>query len=259
MFLALDVGNTNAVVGLFQQEHLLATWRLSTHPLVTADELRLKLHHLLTMEGYSLEDIQTVSVSSVVPQLNSAIEQAFKKIKPQFIDHNSPLSFEILADPKSQVGADRLVNAEAAIQYYGAPCIVLDSGTATTICAINERKQYLGGAIMPGLELSMRALAQNTAKLFNVTLTAPTHAIGSNTQDAIRSGIVLGYACMIEGLVNRFIKEMAPSNKVTVIATGGVSYVLKDLIPGIDIVDTNLTLKGIEYINRSSSYASTRY
>lgn len=248
MLLAIDVGNTNTVLGCFRGEHLEHTRRVSTHPLCTSDEFRAKLSTLFALDGLTLETFDAVVVSSVVPQFTAILRGAFKTSLLHVIDAKTPYSFSIKASPPEQVGADRLVNAEAVIREYGAPSIIVDSGTATTICALSRKGEYLGGAIMPGIELSVETLAKKTAKLFTIELLAPERAIGTNTSEALRSGILLGYASMIDGMVRRFKAELGEP-QVKVIATGGISQLLKGLTTELTHFDTDLTLKGIRYLH----------
>ena len=258
MYIAIDVGNSNIVVGILKKgsNEILHSLRISTYPYGTSDELMLKLNAFLKYSGLQLTDLHGAIVSSVVPVQSEIIAESLQKLKISplyYADAKAPLSFIISVPQPEQVGADRLVNAEAALKIYGSPCIVLDSCTATTLCAINEKNQYLGGAILPGLELSMQALAQKTAKLFTVDLTPPKHAIGNNTQDAIRSGLLFGYSEMLTGLIERFKSELHTDQKIKVIATGGISSRLKDLLPSVDYFDPDLTLKGLGFIYESIS------
>jgi type III pantothenate kinase len=250
MLLAIDVGNTNTVLGCFWDDTLKRTWRVSTHPICTADEFKIKLAALFKLEGIAMQAFDAVLVSSVVPSYTSMLRAAFKDSELHLINHQSPFSFHIKASPAAQVGADRLVNAEAAIQEYGAPCIIVDSGTATTLCAINSKKEYLGGAIMPGIELSIETLAKKAAQLFTIELTPPEKAIGTNTQEALRSGILLGYAEMVDGMVRRFKKELDTAD-IPVIATGGISELLRGLAQELQHFDKDLTLKGIAHLYES--------
>ena len=244
MLLAIDVGNTHTVLGCFWDKTLKKTWRLSTHPICTADEFRAKLSVLSKLEGIELEAFEGVVVSSVVPPFTAMLRSAFKTSTLHVIDHRTPFSFRIKAEPANGVGSDRLVNAEAVIREYGAPAIIVDSGTATTICAVSRAGEYLGGAIMPGIELSIEALAKNTAKLFAVELVPPQKAIGTNTSEALRSGLLFGYASMIDGMVDKFKSELGEPD-IKVVATGGISALLKGLTKNITHFDTDLTLKGI--------------
>lgn len=266
MLLALDIGNTNIVAGLFAadgpaaSEVPLAQGRFSTHPYATADELRLKLAHLLEHEGsQTLRSISAVIIGSVVPALTEPAKEAAQRLWPQalvhVVNHRSPLSFSIEASPPDCVGADRLINAEAAWRRLRGPCIIVDSGTATTLCALAVRggkPAYLGGAILPGLELSRDSIAKRAAKLYAVELDAPEHAIGRNTTEALQSGLMLGYAAMIDGLVARFKGELAERHgcpEVQVIGTGGVCARLRGLARSIELYDPDLTLKGIRCLH----------
>ncbi len=251
--LAIDIGNTNVVVGSFQQGQLEKVWRLSTYPLCTSDEIRIKLESLLAHSERSLEEMSAIVVSSVVPGFTRVLQSARLNPRTLVIDHTWPFSFQIMASPPQQVGADRLVNAEAAVRDFGSPCIIVDSGTATTLCAISVNAQglpvYLGGAIIPGIEMSMDALAKKTALLFTVDLIPPEKAIGSNTQEALKSGMVLGYASMLDGIIRRFRKELNLGNqKIPVIATGGISTLMKSLSTEFTHFEPDLTLKGIAYL-----------
>jgi type III pantothenate kinase len=250
MLLAIDVGNTNTVLGCFWNGTLKRTWRVSTHPICTADEFKIKLAALFKLEGLEMQAFDSVLVSSVVPSYTAMLRSAFQESPLHVINHQSPFSFTIKANPASQVGADRLVNAEAALQEYGAPCIIVDSGTATTLCALSPNKEYLGGAILPGIELSIETLARKTAQLFTIELVVPEKAIGANTQEALRSGILLGYAEMIDGMVRRFKKELGRSD-APVVATGGISVWLKGVAQELQHFDKDLTLKGIASIYES--------
>jgi type III pantothenate kinase len=266
LLLVIDIGNSHTVLGLFEggcgssgaglreTKRLSQTWRISTHPIGTADEFYSRLKLALETSPFRLENVNAIVIASVVPVLTSVALEAFKMGLPQIpvhvIDHQYPFSFVISAQPRNQIGIDRLVNAEAAVKDYGFPCIIVDAGTATTICAINRdqtgQADFLGGAIMPGLKLSMEALAKNAAQLFRVELTPPPRAIGTHTQDAIRSGLVFGYASMIDGIVRRFKAEMGIS-EIKVLATGGISPLMKDISQEITHFDSDLTLKGIAY------------
>lgn len=247
MWLAIDVGNTNLVLGCFSDGKLIHTWRVSTHPASTPDEFRVKLRNLFQCDGIEFKTLQSVVISSVVPQVTATLRTAFSDARVFVIDHSWPFSFSICATPPEQVGADRLVNAEAAVRGYGSPCIIVDSGTATTICAVSAKREYLGGAIMPGIELSVETLARRTAKLFQVELVPPKRAIGHNTQNALQSGLLLGYAFMIDGMIRRFKEELNAPN-APVVATGGVSERLQGIAQELKIFEPDLTLKGIHYL-----------
>ncbi|HRK01839.1 MAG TPA: type III pantothenate kinase [Oligoflexia bacterium] len=250
MLLAIDVGNSHTVFGCFWDGDLKKKWRVSTRPFGTGDELRLKTESFLKLEGISIRAFEAIIASSVVPQMTEVLRNAFGDLNFRVIDHTWNFSFANTASPASSVGADRLVNAETAVREFGAPCIVVDSGTATTICAVggsSTKPLYLGGAIMPGIELSMEALASRAAKLFSIELTAPECAIGNDTTTAMQSGILFGYAEMVDGMVRRFKNEMQSKN-AKVIATGGVSRLLRGVTREIDAFEDDLTLRGIYYL-----------
>jgi len=251
MLLALDVGNTNILAGLYEPGGTLTqTWRLSTQPVGTSDEFRVKISALAQLAGLHFERLKAVAVSSVVPQTAGMLRGAFSDKDFYVIDHSWKYSFSIQASPVEQIGTDRLVNAEAVLREYGAPAVIVDSGTATTICAISPQKQYLGGAIMPGIELSIETLARRTARLFSIELVVPERAIGTNTEEALQSGILLGYASMIDGMVLRFKRELENlgAKNIPVIATGGVSVLLRGVAKELTHFESDLTLKGIRYL-----------
>lgn len=247
MLLAIDVGNTNIVLGLKEAQQWVKTWRISTYPIGTADELRLKVENLFVSSKLDFAEAKEIIVSSVVPPVEGVLREVFTDRRLWMVDWSWPFSFSIRVNPPSQVGVDRLVNAEAAVKEHGCPVIVIDSGTATTLCAVGSDGAYWGGAIMPGIELSIETLAKRTAKLFTVDLRIPSKAIGSSTQEALQSGLMLGYASMIDGMIQRFKRELK-LDKVPVIATGGVSSMLKGVLSGVDVFDPQLTLKGLDYL-----------
>lgn len=252
MLLGIDVGNTKTALGLFSGAEVLRTWQISTYPLGTSDELICKIQSLLESTPWHWGDLTSVLISSVVPQFTSVLRKTFAGMNCRVIDSTWKYSFAIKANPPHQVGTDRLVNAEAAVREYGFPLIIVDSGTATTLCAVSPQREYLGGSIMPGIEGSMQMLAQRAAQLFAVELKPPTKSIGTNTEEALQSGILLGYASMIDGMIARFKKELG-SDEIKVIATGGVAALLKGITKDIDVFDSLLTLKGIRYLNESNS------
>ena len=259
--LLMDIGNTHTVVGLATGKKIEATWRISTHPLLTADELHLKLTLLVEQKRRQLSDFGAIVVASVVPAFTRVCLQAWgtatgRHPPLRIIDSSSPFSFTNLTENPAQVGTDRLVNAEAAWVHYGAPAIIVDSGTATTLCALQKTStgvEYLGGAIVPGLELAMRALAERTAQLRAIELVAPHQAIGRNTTQALQSGLVLGYGALIDGLIERFFRELGSPPSLQVLATGGVSPLMKGIAHRITHFDDQLTLKGMLLIHERIS------
>jgi len=251
MLLAIDVGNTQIVIGLFDSNRLLGHWRFSTRPILTADEYRMKFQSLFSMDGHEYAKIDNVIISSVVPRLTRELPTVFSSKKIYIADHTSPFSFPISLENPEQVGADRLVNAEAVFDEIDSSAIIVDSGTATTICALSRERGYLGGAIIPGIEISFEALTARAAKLSSVQLIAPKSVIGTTTEEALQSGMIFGYAEMIDGLVRRFKKEMNEL-KIKVIATGGVGELLKDEAKEIEQFDPHLTLKGLRKLSEST-------
>lgn len=258
MWLGIDAGNSNLVLGLFSgqagETRPLRTYRLSTHPLGTPDELRARIQSVLALSGMNdsefLDDHSDIVLASVVPAFTQLARRAFPQIR--VIDSTWPFSFRIATENPAQTGIDRLVNAEAALREGRAPVILVDSGSATTICALTEDRVFHGGAILPGIESCRDALPAKAAQLFPVELTPPAHVIGRNTTDALRSGVVLGYASMIDGMIQRFRKELAPSHP-RVLATGGASKLLREICAEITELDPDLTLKGIAYLHASST------
>ena len=256
MLLAFDVGNTHTVLGLFDGARLLGTFRISTKPLETSDETALKIRFFLEQHGARVDGLRAAVVSSVVPAMTEMLKSAFARMagapKGLVIDSTWPFSFKIQAEPAGSVGADRLVNAEAAVRDYGSPVIVLDSGTATTLCAVDASRAYLGGAILPGIEMSIEALVSKAAQLYKVELRAPERAIGRNTPEAIQSGVLFGYAAMMDGMVARFRDELGEP-RARVVATGGVSSRLQGLMRVETTADPELTLRGIRYLYEAVS------
>ena len=279
MFLALDVGNTHTVIGGFStvggekslhQKSPQKTWRISTHPfgmgvgmgVGTGDELILKLQGLLAQVDVRWSQVTGIGVSSVVPEFTRMLRGAIPEDLLHVIDWHGPFSFDLNMLAPEQVGVDRLVNAEAAVRAYGAPCIIIDSGTATTLCALapsprgsGGRPEYLGGAIMPSIDLMLEALVGKTAQLFHVELKPPSQAIGRNTQEALQSGIVLGCASMLEGMIGRLREELVLKcgvESIPVVATGGKAELMKALLTsttrGVSDFDPDLTLKGICFL-----------
>jgi type III pantothenate kinase len=256
MLLALDVGNSNITAGLFRNGSLVATRRAATALRATPDEIELVLAGLLSLDDVAIVDLDSIVLASVVPMITSALEVvAERHSRPLLIASAGTLPLAVRVDRPSEVGADRLVNALAAARLYGTPAIVADFGTATTLDCVAADGAYVGGAIAPGLELGLEALAARTAKLPRVELRAPDRAIGRDTVTAIQSGTVLGYQALASGLIERVRAELAESNGVPpsdirTIATGGLSrapWVWG--VRGIDAIDPELTLKGLAILH----------
>ena len=250
MLLAVDVGNTEIVMGIFRSSDLEWTWRLSTRPERTADELAVLFAGLLGQRGLAFDSqITGVVVSSVVPAVTQALREMAARyfaFPPVVVGPGTKTGLPILTDNPREVGADRVVNALAAVARYGGPCVVVDFGTATTYDAISARGELLGTVIAPGLQASGAALFSATARLPRVELAAPRHAIGKNTVEALQAGIVLGTAAEVDGLVERIKGEIGGDAKV--IATGGLATVVIPHCRAVDEHDPWLTLEGLRLI-----------
>jgi len=250
LLLALDVGNTNITLGLYSQADLLDHWRVSTRREATADELGAQLLGLLGVGGYGRRDVSGVVVSSVVPPLVTQVTDMCRRYfsaDPLVVGPGTKTGVPILYDSPRDVGADRIVNAVAAIERYGCPAVVVDFGTATTFDAISERGEYLGGAIAPGIGTSTEALFRRAAKLPRVDLVRPTDAIGKNTVHSMQSGIVFGFAGQVDSIVRRFALELGALKAV--IATGGLAPLIAPECDVVTVVDTLLTLEGLRLIH----------
>jgi len=247
--LCVDVGNTNIVIGLFNQEALVASWRVATRSDLTADELAVIVDRLFELKGINRKLIHGASVCSVVPGLNRALVgmcESYLHLSPLFIGPGVRTGVRVLVENPKEVGADRIVNTAAAYHKYGGPCILIDFGTAVTYDAISENGEYLGGAIAPGLMISLEALVQRTAQLRFVEPTAPQSVIGKSTITSIQSGLMWGFVGQVEGIIRRMRKELGKNTKV--IATGGDAMMIASLTRVIETVDPFLTLEGLRII-----------
>ncbi|MCT4478320.1 type III pantothenate kinase [Peribacillus sp. NPDC101481] len=249
MIFVLDVGNTNTVLGVYDEDILKYHWRIETNRHKTEDEYGMIIKSLLQHEGLSFDQFDGIIISSVVPPIMFALERMCKKyfgIKPLIVGPGIKTGLNIKYENPREVGADRIVNAVAGIQEYGSPLIIVDFGTATTYCYINEDKQYMGGAIAPGINISTEALYSKAAKLPRIEISRPEGIIGKNTVSAMQAGILYGYVGQVEGIVNRI---KAQSNlEPTVIATGGLATLIANESTVIDVVEPFLTLKGLQLI-----------
>jgi type III pantothenate kinase len=249
MLLAVDIGNTNMTIGIFDGSKLKATWRVATGVHRMPDEYASLMLSLFERQGISVSKITDAILCSVVPPLVGVFEEMcrrYLKISPLVIEAGVKTGVRISMDNPREVGADRIVNAVAAHQLYGGAVIVIDLGTATTFDAVSEEGDYLGGAIAPGIAIATEALFARTAVLPRVELTHPKRAIGRNTVAAMQSGIVFGYAGLIEGIVNRIQQELG--GKAKVVATGGYAELLARETPVIEEVNPDLTLIGLRLI-----------
>jgi len=249
MLLTIDIGNTNLTLGLYEGEKLGARWRLATNYERMPDEYGLQILGLLQHSGCSIQQLNGICLASVSPPITTRILQACEMYlgqSPLLIDHKVKTGIPILYDPPSAVGADRIVDAVAVKTLYSIPACVVDFGTATTFDAINAKGEYLGGAISPGIGISADALFSRTAKLPRVDILSPGSVIGRNTVEAMQSGLLIGYVAMVEGMVNRFRKELGDDMKV--IATGGLAELVSKETSSIDVLAPWLTLDGLRIL-----------
>ncbi|MGO8879335.1 MAG: type III pantothenate kinase [Desulfomonilaceae bacterium] len=249
MLLAIDVGNTNIVIGLYKEDDRLGSWRIRTNEDVTADELWVVLKNLMFWQGLETKGINGVIISCVVPPLKSALEelsQIFLEVSPLFVGPGIKTGMPIRYDNPREVGADRIVNAVAAYEKYRRELIAVDFGTATTFDYINASGEYEGGAIAPGVKISAEALFHNASKLFRVELTAPPKVIAKDTASAIQSGIVFGYAALVDGILSRMFDEL--KSKPKVVATGGLARVISAHTKLVEEVEDDLTMDGLKIL-----------
>ena len=256
MLLAVDVGNSNVTIGSFRNGSLVAVRRAATPRSGTADELELLVEGLLHLDDAAFADVSAVVVASVVPAVSAALEAVTtRRDRPLLLAGAGTMPLPIRVDRPGEVGADRLVNALAASRLYGTPAVVVDLGTATTFDCVAGDGAFVGGAIAPGIELGLEALASRTAKLPRVELRAPDRAIGRDTTSAIQSGAVLGYLDLVAGLLARIRRELAEAGDVTaadvhVVLTGGLSALpWVGALEGIEAIDPDLTLKGLAILH----------
>ncbi len=249
MLLALDVGNTNTVLGVFSPEGaLLAHWRVTTHRSQTVDEYGVLFLNLFTMRGLRAADVTGVVISSVVPPVNGTLHSVAEQYfgcAPLFIDPVSA-GMPLLIDNPAEAGADRIVNCIAAFERYQGACIVVDFGTATTFDVVAQRGEFLGGAIAPGLGISAEALFARAARLGRVEIKRPAKAVGTNTITNLQSGMFFGYLGLVDGILERMIDEL--DVKPSVIATGGLARLIAPESRFITEVDDLLTLRGLRLL-----------
>ncbi len=249
MILAVDIGNTQTVLGLFENDELDGHWRVSTDTALTTDELRVKIAGLLAIDGRAWSDIDGVVISSVVPKLTTTYEHVAERATgraPMIVGPGLKTGMPIHYDNPHEVGADRIVNGVAAFAALGGPVVVVDFGTATTIDVIDAEGAYLGGAIAPGVETSAEALFSKAARLSKVDLEAPPKVIGTNTRASVQSGLLLGAAAMVDGLIRKVWAEIG--TETPILATGGLAPDMAPLCETITDVDVDLTLKGLMLI-----------
>jgi type III pantothenate kinase len=264
MLLALDVGNTNTVLGLYRldanrapdADSLIAHWRVSTHRTQTADEYGVLFVNLFNLHGLATDQVKHIIISSVVPPVESTLLQvceSYFHVKPLFVEPGIKTGMPVLVDNPAELGADRLVNAIAAYEKYGGPAIVVDFGTATTFDVISAKGEYLGGIISPGLGISADALFSRAARLGRVDIKRPPKVIGTTTVTHIQSGLYYGYIGLVDGILERMIAEMRedPRNggsEPKILATGGLASLIAEDSRYISTIDDMLTLDGLRLV-----------
>ena len=249
MLLCVDIGNTNITMGLYRDEELVAHWRISTDHQKMPDEYGILLLSLMARQGFEPTDVDGISVASVVPPVTDILSEmldAYVGVEPLHVGAGVKTGVAVRYDNPYEVGADRVVNAAAAFRLYGGPACIVDFGTGTTFDALSATGDYLGGAIAPGVWVAAEALFQRAAKLPRIDLARPRKAIGTNTAESMRSGILFGYVGLVEGMVERFRRELGPAMRV--IGTGGLAKMIAQETDVIEVVDPWLTLRGLQIV-----------
>jgi type III pantothenate kinase len=250
MLLVFDIGNTNMVLGVYDEENLVRDWRINTDLNKTSDEYGVLIKSLFDASNISLSVVDAIIVSSVVPAVMHSLENFCRKycnISPMVVGPGIKTGLNIKYEDPKMVGADRIVNAVAAISKYNCPVIIIDFGTATTYCAVSKKGEYIGGAISPGMKISSEALFQKASKLPRVELVTPETVICKDTVSAMQAGIIYGYAGQVEKIVGLMKKELK-DEETLVIATGGLANMISQETNAIDVIDPNLTLEGLRII-----------
>ena len=246
MLLAVDVGNTNTVLGLFTEVELVRSWRITTHARATGDEMALTFRGLLDEQPEITGLVLCSTVPSVLHELRPMLSSFFHEIPVVIVEPGTKTGVPILTDNPKEVGADRIVNTLAAHQQFGGPCIVVDFGTSTNLDVVSAQGEFLGGALAPGIDISLEALSAKAAQLRKVEVVRPRSPIGKNTVEALQSGAVFGFAGQVDGLVDRIIEEIGPVTAV--VATGGLASVVIGESETITHHDPHLTLNGLRMV-----------
>jgi type III pantothenate kinase len=249
LLLVLDVGNTNIVLGVFDGDRLVADWRVQTARDRTTDEHGILFLELMRLRGLTPRDVTGFALSTVVPTMNETLANVARQYfyqEPFVVGPGIDFGIAIHYNPPSDVGADRLVNAVATKAKYGGPAVAVDFGTGTTFDAIAENGDYLGGAIAPGIGIATDALFSRASRLYRVEFAAPPNAVGTNTVEALQSGIVFGYAGLVDAIVGRMKEEIGQEARV--IATGGLAEVIQPHTKTVELVDQMLTLDGLRLL-----------
>jgi type III pantothenate kinase len=254
MLLALDIGNTNIVIGVFQGDTLSQHWKIQSGREKTCDEYAVTLLHLFALSGVTVEEIRDVIISSVVPPLTPVFQELSQNrfnIKPLVVGPGLKTGMPILYENPLEVGADRIVSSVAAFSKYGGPAIVVDFGTATTFDAISEEGEYLGGAIAPGIQIAAEALSLKTSKLPRIEIKIPKKAIGRTTVSSMQSGLYFGYIGLVANIISKFKDELGSQAKV--VATGGFASLIFEKIDHIDVYEPHLVLEGLRILHERNT------
>ncbi len=254
MLLTVDVGNTNTVLGIFDGDGLVRSWRVKTDPRDTADELWLQYRALV--ENYSLTGLAICStVPATLRELRTMIDEYFQTVRVTIVEPGIKTGVPLLVDNPKEIGADRIVNTLAAHTLYGGPAIVVDFGTSTNLDVVSPKGEFLGGALAPGIEISVDALAARAAQLRKVELVRPKNVIGKNTVEALQSGTIYGFAGLVDGLVDRISEELVKEfgEEPKVIATGGLATLIIGVSQTIDYHEPDLTLIGLRLIHERNA------
>ncbi len=249
MLLAIDIGNTNVVIGVFDGKRLVANWRVSTNAQITADEYAMIFKDLFDFAGLKMGQVTGVIISTVVPPILRTMTgmcRTYFKQEPLVVSHEIKTGITFRYENPRELGADRIVNAAAAFNFYGGPLIIIDFGTATTFCAITGQGAYLGGAIVPGIRISAEALFQRASKLPRFEFARPEKMIGGDTVSAMQAGLLFGYAGLVDGIVERMKRELSPDARV--VATGGLAELVAPETRSILDVRPQLTLEGLQLL-----------